>query len=518
MGSLASINKGNGTLPFQRNQGVTPAERLLASFCDRAFLTLWSYPSPYRDENKTGNGHGKELCDLLVVFQDHIIIFSDKDCQFPDTGDLQLDWSRWFRRAVLDGAKQLWGAEKWLKENPGRVFLDRACSRPLPVELPDMSTAKIHRIVVAHGAAERCKRELGGSGSLMIYPDVHGNMHVTQQDAACKPFTIGHIDVDKGYVHILDDTTLDIVLGQLDTITDFVEYLTKKETFIASGRLAFAAGEEELLAYYLTHFNEQKVCDFTVPKGSDMIFVPEELWEDFATGPQREAQKEADNISYAWDLLIEKFSKHILEGTSYYSTQDGRTNLDVIMRWLARESRTRRRMLASGLFELMEKTGPSIRAARVIMPSRPGDPYYVFFLIPPHEEIPYAESYEQYREVRRKFLEAYCMAIKVKYPDAEDIVGLAMESGFAPELSEDSLYLDARNWSADDQVDAVEVRQQLGLLENVQFFRDTVYDYPLKLDNNGTPDPSYRAKPGPNPRNKPCPCGSGRKYKRCCGR
>lgn len=31
---------------------------------------------------------------------------------------------------------------------------------------------------------------------------------------------------------MLDDTTLDIVQATLDTITDFVEYLTKKEAFV----------------------------------------------------------------------------------------------------------------------------------------------------------------------------------------------------------------------------------------------------------------------------------------------
>ena len=36
-------------------------ERMLAEFCERTFLKLWSYPNPYKDD-------GHELCDLLVVF------------------------------------------------------------------------------------------------------------------------------------------------------------------------------------------------------------------------------------------------------------------------------------------------------------------------------------------------------------------------------------------------------------------------------------------------------------------
>jgi hypothetical protein len=60
-------------------------------------------------------GVGKELCDLLVVFEDTIIIFSDKDCVFPNTGDLNIDWPRWFKHAVLKSAKQVWGAERWIR-------------------------------------------------------------------------------------------------------------------------------------------------------------------------------------------------------------------------------------------------------------------------------------------------------------------------------------------------------------------------------------------------------------------
>src|SRR5688500_8704651 len=84
--------------------GTTATERLLARFAHRTFLTFWSYPNIYRDQaNK-----GKEVCDLLVVFGNHLIIFSDKDCTFPD-GRVEVAWSRWFRRAIAKSADQLWG-------------------------------------------------------------------------------------------------------------------------------------------------------------------------------------------------------------------------------------------------------------------------------------------------------------------------------------------------------------------------------------------------------------------------
>ncbi len=68
---------------FRRAIGITPSERYLKYLCDRSFLSLWSYPGVYRDQGVTSVRRiGKELCDMLVVFENHIIIFSDKYCEF----------------------------------------------------------------------------------------------------------------------------------------------------------------------------------------------------------------------------------------------------------------------------------------------------------------------------------------------------------------------------------------------------------------------------------------------------
>lgn len=94
-------------LGITRADGTTQSERYLKNLCDRTFLSLWSYPGVYRDQGRPGKGDGKELCDLLVVFENHIIIFSDKDCAFRDSGDLVKDWSRWFRKSVKESADQV---------------------------------------------------------------------------------------------------------------------------------------------------------------------------------------------------------------------------------------------------------------------------------------------------------------------------------------------------------------------------------------------------------------------------
>lgn len=472
-------SESNRLTPIRRQDGSTAAERYLKQLCDHTFLSLWSYPRIFRDQGqgKTG-GEGKEVCDLLVVFQEHLIIFSDKDCAFPQTDNLELDWKRWFRRAIQEAAQQIWGAERWLKIHPDRLFLDPACTHPFPLTLPGPAEAKVHRVIVAHDAARRCREVFGGSGSLMINPDVIGPMHTASAAEGGLPFVIGQIDPAKGYIHVLDDTSLEIVLGTLDTISDFVSYLSKKERFILSGQLGMAAGEEELLAYYLQTTDDTGRHDFVLSEEFDFLFLEEGLWDEFIHSSQRQAQIEADEVSYIWDKLIETFNEHILAGTQYYTTRGTHPNHeapDSIMRFLAREPRTRRRMLARTLLELIETTPQSFRATSLMLPSNIGDPYYIFLLLPYFEKIPI----EEYREVRSYHLGEYCMVVKLLYPDAQDIVGIATETGSAEHRSEDALYLDAREWLPEQQAEAQAIQQELGLLTNIKQFAGVEREYPM---------------------------------------
>jgi hypothetical protein len=288
-----------------------------------------------------GKGDGKEVCDLLVVFENHIIIFSDKDCYFFNVGNLKVRWPRWFKKAVQNSAKQFWGAERLIKEFPNRLFLDRQCAIPFPINLPDPATSTFHRIVVAHDAARACNEYFGGSGSLILDNSLVGDAHLRI------PFHIRQVDPAKGYVHVFDDTSLNIVMSTLDTITDFTAYLTKKERFLTGDRMVYAAGEEELLAAYLKKLNDAGEHDFVIKGDYNLLAYDEGMWDAFLSSPERQAQIEAGHISYAWDALIEKFAFHAMTGTQYFTTGQPLRDDETVFRFLAREPRTRRRMLAT---------------------------------------------------------------------------------------------------------------------------------------------------------------------------
>lgn len=507
-----------GTI-INKSTGSNLSETYLSSLCSKSFLSLWSYPNLFRDQGKSksnkrnNKGDGKELCDILLVFENHIVIFSDKECSFPDSGDLQLDWSRWFKRAIIDGAKQIWGAERWILNFPDRIFLDSSCSSPFPIKLPSAEDAIIHRVVVAHGSSKDCIKNLGGSGSLMIFPNVIGDMHIKNPNHGCIPFAVGQINSDKGYIHVFDDVTIEIVLKTLDTISDFTQYLLKKEEFIQSGKLLSASGEDDLLAYYLQSYDEYQQHSFNHPeaKGYDVISIDEGLWEEFATSDKKKLQAEANEVSYSWDELIEKFIYHITTGTSYCLSPPSISAQAEILMYLARENRTRRRLLATAIHELISKTPQNHRATRIILPSSTNDPYYLFLLLPRLPEIKEIE----YRDARGQMLKDLMVILKHDFPKAKNIIGLATETGLPSERSEDLQYYDGSGWTEQEEKYAQELKEEYinrGLLHRRTMFRSVINEYPTTIN------PHIKVGMKGNERNSTCPCKSGKKFKKCCGR
>lgn len=426
-----TVQYGPARPAIVRSEGVTPSERYLAKIADKSFLNLWSYPNTFIDKRAGGKGTGKELCDLLVVCGDHILIFSDKTVGWPDGDGTVLAWKRWYKRAIQKSVDQIRGAERWIAQFPDRIFIDPQCTQRLPIDLPPPERRKVHGIVVALGAGAACKKHYNtGRGSLFIHPEIKGDAH-WQGDSAM-PFVIGDVDPNGPFVNVLDDATLDIVLGELDTITDFTEYLAKKENLIRSGRLVSAAGEEELVAYYMTHMNPAGEHDFTKPDGTELgdahVSFDVGFYDDLIKNRQYLAKKEADKISYAWDALIEQFTKNMLAGTTI--VPDGMppelSELEKGIRHMALVPRYKRRLFGEAILDALEKSKNTDRFTRSLLPG-PSDPqrdtaFFFMTLAIPKFEL--AEGYEGYRKARRKLLEVYAFALAEKFRELKRVVGI----------------------------------------------------------------------------------------------
>jgi hypothetical protein len=500
---------GDGQRP--RPGGRTASEQLLLGHCDRTFLRMWSYVNPFTDRGRTAqNPQGKELCDLLVVCGRDAIVFSDKSCTYPSTGKPQLDWSRWVSRAILDSAKQLYGAERWIRQYPDRIYLDPECSERFPLGLPREPDLRVHRIVVALGAGERCREHFGGgSGSLMIHPEIHGKAHLAREGEPCLLFTVGQPDPTRGIVHVFDDVTLDIVLRELDTIKDFVEYLVAKEQLLKSGLHLMVAGEEELLAVYLQNRLRDGLEKFMVTPDLNGIAFEEGHWQDLVENAQFRMRKIADQISYVWDHVIDDFATHIIEGKTVTPLQGTVADHEEGLRVLAMEPRFQRRVLSIAFSDLLERA-PRDRIGNRLIPSQTSKGVlYVFNCVP----LNYWPL-NLYRERRQDFLRGYCLAAAEKYREYSFVVGIGTETGIGvPLRSHDLCVTHVSDWTEELVRMARSIRTGMGLLDESKIVRHRfrTSEYPEVSQNH----PSRSTGPRPN---EPCPCGSGVRAKHCCFR
>lgn len=133
---------------------MTESEKFVYSLSQIAFLDLWSHPNPI------GKRKDKELCDLLVVCDNHIIIISVKQIDISIKGDPKLEDKRWLSRAIDDSVKQIYGAERILELKDNIQLKDS----DIFIELPDKNTRVIHRIAVAVGRGKRHSLKFGDFG------------------------------------------------------------------------------------------------------------------------------------------------------------------------------------------------------------------------------------------------------------------------------------------------------------------------------------------------------------------
>ena len=64
-----------------------------------------------------------------------------------DTGDVRLDWRRWYRKAIERSVNQLFGAERWICTYANRIYTDPLCSQAFPL-IDNNPTKRVYRVVV----------------------------------------------------------------------------------------------------------------------------------------------------------------------------------------------------------------------------------------------------------------------------------------------------------------------------------------------------------------------------------
>lgn len=403
------------------NQLFNESEQFVYDICKKSFLSLWSYTNPL---GKNSN----ELCDTLIVCDPDVLIISVKDIRITDSGDISTDWNRWRKRAIDASAKQIYGAERWLE---GATHVIRNDGN-VGIKLPEKGVRRIHRIAVALG------------------------------DQGKAPIKFG--DFGKGFIHVFDKTSLNIIMGELDTIEDFIEYLTAKERLCVSGKKTlFRGGEEDLLALYL-HKGRRFQDEF------DMLIVDDNLWEKFKESGKYKAKKDADDVSYAWDRLTEVLSKDILHGNLEFGPELNES--EIAVRTMVRENRFGRRLLGQSFVEFYELAWQKKVRSRMALGN--SNTTYVFLAMRHGED----------RKYRTAELGGRCLVARGLNKDRKTVVGLATEryeegKGFSFDL----VYLNIPMWTDELQNQMEYAQREFGYFAKPQYMKIHEDEYPQITKN-----------------------------------
>jgi hypothetical protein len=491
---------------LERGTGSTASEQYLAKLADRTFLNLWSYPNAFNDRGATDAQHGKELCDLLVVCGDDVLIFSDKSVAWPPGDDTHLCWARWFRRAVEHSVKQLRGAERWLRAHPDRIFIDPACSCRLPAPLPPLDRMRVHLIAVALGAQAACSKHYNDrDGSLMVASNLHGPAHTNPRDPEYRPFCFGDVEPHGSFVHVFDETALNLVLREMDTVSDFVRYLSERASAIREQRVFMAASEAEMLAHYLSHEDAEGAHVFPIMIGPEGLPAPVSLvgghYAEYRASEACKVKTAADRVSYAWDRLITTFSDNVIAGTSVCidGTEPRADHAERALRGMALENRTMRRALAETFLGALREAEVQRqdRFARVVLPmSCAADPEcaYVFLVMAFRPDWLAERGYEGCRKMRSGMLHTYGEAILYDHRHLKRVIGIALDASSRVTGrkggSEDLMLLERMEWTPEDEKEVEEMRNKVGVLlpGNVRHGVGGTQEYPVPMYHPaGTP-------------------------------
>ncbi|WP_310533279.1 hypothetical protein [Novosphingobium sp.] len=396
------------------------------------------------------------MADVVVVCHNNVIIFSDKKVKFDFEIDLSISWQRWYNRAILHSVSQLKKANGWIYKFRNKIFTDAACRNPIDLFERVSDDITIHLICVANGASGACIRHFnGGSGSLVIDPEQNVNNP--------NPFHVGNPGGIQNFVHVLDEANLNVILQELDTIGDFVDYLNARRRVIDGGNLFYAASEEDLLAVYLKDVNEYGAHDFVKSTGvrfesNEKFAIQEGTYLNYVNNSAYKRKKRADKVSYLWDKLIETFAGHLTAGTlapvpNELSSFDGRNGgAEIGLRFMALQSRVLRRAHSQAILGAFDTLGKSRadRFFRAILPPNEQDGDTAFFILLLKKNGRLAGlSFDEYRSFRAMCSHAYSQALLERYRNIKRVVGIATEGDFGGGRSEDLIYQEPPEWTDD---------------------------------------------------------------------
>ncbi len=332
--------------------GLTPTEELLTQLGERSFLRFWSHANPHVNRHVNRK---EELCDLLVVCGDLAIAFSDKNNEYKSTEDQSVGWRRWYKSAVTKSVNQLNGATRNLLLDRVPIFKDRECRVPLGIPIPQPGQERHYRVAVVSRASSLNEPE-AFVPFIKIDSSVVGDAHV--QDVAV-PFAIGDVAPNKQFVHVMDVAGLRAVLTELDTVTDFAEYLDARESFVRGKPRNSADSEWSLLARFMLSYDDEGEPQFMDRQAPGATQLTRAEWDNDQFRRDMANRREANAVSRVWDTFIEGQARMIEEQSFSFSTFTTVEGAERVVRYMALEHRLHRRIWARDGWKHAKLTVPT---------------------------------------------------------------------------------------------------------------------------------------------------------------
>lgn len=376
---------------------MTPSEKFVSELCKKSFLPFWSFLSPLGKKNN-------ELCDVLVVCGNSIIIISIKDIQVTSHSDENIQFERWRKKAILSSIDQIYGAESFIKKVNEIILSDKITK----IKLPKHTDREIFRIAIAFGGKNDYPLNSGSFGG--------------------------------GFVHVFDEQSTFTVLNELDTITDFVNYLKAKEKFL-SNKIVSVSREVDFLAFYIDTSLE---LDFA----PNYIVLENGLWEDYIESDEYKDWQEEIQQSYIWDEIVSHLHKiHILEKGNSEMMSD----LEIATRIITMEPRINRIELGMVFIDTVKK---KLRG-RMIQPIKDSDHSYVI--------MPLSNKNWEGKE---KELQLRCLIARKENINTPKVIGIAIGKSPQNEHIFDIAYFDIPELN-DEMLEKIEfAKQELGYFKN----------------------------------------------------
>lgn len=426
---------------------VNDSEARLAKLSRQTFLSMWSYQNPFYDE-------GKELCDVLVVFGDDVIIISDKVICYSEGKDAKTAWNRWYRKAVLESVVQLRGALKTIKRSPEAIHLDARVSSPFPLKFPDANRARYHLIAVAHGSEEECIRRFG-SPSLGVDSDLTDSGEQLMVGVKFPEF-----------VHVVNRTTLDALFECFDTTADLIKYLTTKASLFSREHVRLT-GEEDLIGAYMRSRRPDgaspldALCDVSE---DGIRRVSPGVWSLLRTDQNFQWRKASLAPSYLIDEVIEHVASEYLAGRVLGNQGKTLAYHAAAFQVLAAESRIARMLIGLAVADVLQEHPSTFWSTVVESTDQPGVLY--LWLIYPQVEDDVSD--EKIEAIVGDVLEKYIFVAMGKFSDSHTVCGIAMPNAQSTRTSRVYRMMARNVWTPDMQKEAELLERREGILSNIE--------------------------------------------------